>query len=177
MAAAIAGAVAAAGSNLLGSLGTAGMQWAGGKDIANTQMNFNSSMADRAEKSFTDAGLPKYYAYTSGNGILPAEKYQVAGSNFMSGGPVNSNLPVWTTPMQMETKSARPRPNANIPPWNQLGPENEMRQLPPAPFRGQNDRLGLGNGRYAGNFVQGGVMLNAIPRNVAEHRAFAGALQ
>lgn len=165
-------AVAALG-NTASSSSTAGLQILGNylgnaQNLANQQ-----TLMSHVENTFKESGLPRYMAYT-GTGDMPQNRYQVSGGNFYSAGPVNSNLPTFTTQAQQDTHSGRPgRPYEAVPPFNQLGPNNEMRVL------GQNDRQGLGFGRYniQNNFVAGGVMTAATPRNAAAHQAAARILQ
>ncbi|AOC55073.1 ORF3 [Duwamo virus] len=181
MAAAAIGATAAAGaSNIVSSGLTAGLQIYGNSLNNSQQFAYNDSVISRAEHAFTDNGLPKYMAYQSNSGTTPTKMYQISGGNFYSAGPVNSNLPMYTTTAQQAFHAAAPRPNARvgpgepaIPNWGDI--HNGMPMVPV----GQNNRQGLGFGRYniANNFVQGGPMLNANVRNADQHQAFARALQ
>lgn len=180
-AAAVAGI--SSGSNLLGSLGTAGLQIYG--NTLNNQQQYSNTLnlGKYAESAYQEAGLPRYLAWENGgSSSLPGQKYQVAGANFYSAGPVNSNLPFYSSSTSQFTHNSTPRPNANqgarIPPWNEPQGNNEMIQF--VRGQGQNDRLGLGFGRYGGpnNFVQGGPMLAAAAqRNQPAHIAAARALQ
>lgn len=172
--------IAAGGSNIISSGLTAGLQIYGNQLNNQQQFDYNDSVISRAESAFTDAGLPRYMAYQSNSGSTPTKMYQVAGGNFYSAGPVNSNLPTYTTTAQQAFHSASPRQNVRnndnqpaIPHWGDLHDG-----LPMVPI-GQNDRQGLGFGRYnlANNFVAGGAMLNANPRNQEVHQAYARALQ
>lgn len=183
MAAAAAATAASGASNILSSGLTAGLQILG--NTLNNQQQYGNTLGvmGHVEDTFAKGGLPKYMAYMgNGSSELPQNRYQVSGGNFYSAGPVNSNLPLYTTTPQQYTHSGAPRFNNNVnnpgqynnvPPFNNIANNNEMRVL------GQNDRVGLGNGRYniANNFVAGGVMTAAIPRNAAAHQQAARLLQ
>lgn len=205
-AAAIAGAAVSGGSNIASSLGTAGLQIYG--NSLNNQQQYENTLklSQHAEGAFEEAGLPRYMAYTGGDSGMPGSKYQVAGGNFYSSGPVNSNLPAYSTAIPQLTHQSTPRPSANNtmsnnntprrgveipPPPNMLGNAqsgeliNFVRQNEvPLAFRGQDDRVGLGAGRYtfqrfnAGNTTAfSPSVLSARPRNAAMHQTFAKALQ
>lgn len=180
-------AALAAGASITSSLGTAGMQIYGNSLNNQQQLSNANSMADRAEGAYTSAGLPKYLAWSdssSGNS-LPGQRFQVAGANFYSAGPVNSNLPVYSTSASQMTHNSTPRPNANIRPPEQFNVDgnniemNQRGRINFVPGLGQNDRMGLGFGRYNGpnNMVQGGPMLANRPRDAAMYQNFARALQ
>lgn len=48
---------------------------------------------DRRESAFTDYGLPRYMAHMGGGSSIPQQKYQLAGNNFQSIGPVGARIP------------------------------------------------------------------------------------
>lgn len=180
-AAALAGNLAAGGSNIVSSGLTAGLQILGNQMNNQQQQQYNEHVINRAEGAFTEAGLPRYMAYSSNqSSLMPTQKFQIQGGNFYSAGPVNSNLPAYTTVAQQYTHSAGPRDTNNnnrqygeVRPFNELFADNPMRPL------GQNDRQGLGFGRYnlANNFVAGGTMTAANNRNVQLHQEAARVLQ
>lgn len=87
--------------------------------------------------AFTKYGLPEFMAYQSGNsGSIPTMKFSLGGGNYQQGGPVGSNLPVFTTPYQQYLHQGTPNKQINFV-RGQAG------------TAGQNDRVGLGAGRYA----------------------------
>jgi len=178
MAAALAGSLVSGGSNITASGLTAGLQILGNTINNNQQQSYNDTVIKRAETAFTDSGLPRYLAYSS-NTNMPTQKFQLQGGNFYSAGPVNANLPTYTTQAQQYTHTAAPREprnqGARIPPVNNFE-MNEIPRVNGVPI-GQNDRQGLGFGRYAGNFVQGGVMLETRPRDIQQHQQAARFLQ
>lgn len=115
-AAAIGMAAAQGGSNMISSLGTAGIQMAGASMMQDKQMSFTREMADRVEGTFTSGGLPKFMAYQGGSSMnnWPVNMFQTAGQNFQVGGPVNANLPVYTTPFSQYSGMSKPRENTNV---------------------------------------------------------------
>lgn len=148
MAAAAATAIAG-GSNIMSSGLTAGMQILGQALNNKAQFQYNDSVINRAEKSFTDAGLPKYMAYSGGGSTLPTQQFQLRGSNFYSAGPVNSNLPVFSTQVQQMSHTASPRKVTNIAdtPTSNSTWYVDLNDNVNA-VRGQQDRQGLGYGRF-----------------------------
>lgn len=148
MAQALIGAAAQAAGNTVSGIATSGMQILG-NTLNNAQQNrYNDTVINRAETAFTDSGLPRYMAYTSGNnGVAPTQKFQLQGGNFYSAGPVNSNLPLFTNTLQQETHSASPRKVTN----QSEGQSNSTWYVDlHGNVTGQTDRMGLGNGRYSG---------------------------
>lgn len=179
MAAAAAAAIGSAGSNLLGSLGTAGIQAATSMKLQSNEQEFNTGVMNRAENAFSSAGLPKFMAYTGNSGSgglhLPGQQFQVRGGNYASAGLVGQNVPFISTPMQSYTQTGRPNGGSAIRPWNEIQKENEMGEL--SRFPSQNDRMGLGYGRY---FMRGGIInqpttSRALATHVAARQALGGA--
>lgn len=156
MAAALAGAAVGGVMSIGGSLGTAGLQAWSGNQLQTSAQNYNTSIMNRAESSFTEAGLPRFMAYQSSNDSMPSMKFSMGGANFWSGGPVNSNLPLIHSPAQSYFHSGTPdtknRYNAVGP--REIGDDNEMtvfRSNQAINAGGQNDRIGLGMNRYSMN--------------------------
>lgn len=151
---ALLGAGVSGGSNMVSSLGTAGMQGYFGQKMQSSQQDYNTNIMNTAIKSYTDVGLPKYLAFQGGSGNdLPAMKYSMGGGNFWTGGPVNSNLPTMTTPYQQYSHLGTPKPSYNRVGPRELGESNEMDTFRGQAFvraGGQTDRLGLGYTRYGG---------------------------
>lgn len=153
-AAAAAVGLASAGSNLVSSLSTAGIQAFASEKLQSNEQTYNLGIMSHIEDTYANAGLPKYLAYSGGQqkDSLPGQQFQVRGGAYYSAGLVGQNLPVFPSQYSQYEHQGRPgdtgRMYANVPPWNEVGEENNMQNL----NRGQNDRLGLGNGRY---FVRG----------------------
>lgn len=156
MAAALAGAAVSGGSNMVSSLGTAGMQGAIGLKMQQNEQNYNDSVINRAVQSFTKYGLPEFNAFQSGNSNqLPAMKFSLGGGNYQKGGPVGSNLPVFTTPYQQYFHQGTPNKVTNNSPSAHFnrdangGDGAVSFNIGGRNYVGQGDRLGLGNGRYS----------------------------
>lgn len=186
LAAAAIGGLASGGANLISSLGTAGIQYAAGKSLQSSEQTYNQNVMSRAESAYTSVGLPKFLAYSGNSGAahLPGQQFQVRGGNFYSSGLVGQSLPVFSTPMQQYTHQGRPGAtigppeeerdqsfgnNFNMQPrnfWSGTSGKNQFN------FYSQNDRAGLGSGRY-------GITMQNSPTtssNVPAHRSAAGLL-
>lgn len=125
MAAALIGAAVSGGSNILSSLGTAGIQSATSVGLQSSEQSFNQNVMSRAENAFTSVGLPKYMAYGGSDDThLPGQQFQLRGGNFYSAGLVGQNVPFLSTSYQALTHTGRP--NVTNPPNNALGKNNEM---------------------------------------------------
>lgn len=138
--ASVAGSAVAGGSNMISSLGTAGIQAGVNYGMQQSAQDYNDKIIKGATDSFTKYGLPEFMAYQSGgsgnSGTIPAMKFSLGGGNYQQGGPVGSNLPVFTTPYQQYLHQGTPNKQIN---FVRAG----------AGTSGQNDRVGLGAGRYS----------------------------
>lgn len=156
MAAALAGAAVSGGSNILSSLGTAGIQAGTGLKMQQNEQDYNDTVINRAVSSFTKYGLPEFNAFQSGNNNqMPSMKFSLGGANYYQGGPVGSNLPVFTTPYQQyfhqgtPAKQKTPSPSAVFNRNANGGDGSVSFRFGNTSFAGQTDRAGLGTGRYA----------------------------
>lgn len=113
-AAAAAGALVSGGSNIVASGITAGLQIYG--NSLNNQQQYNNTLgiAKYAESAYTEAGLPRYMAWGGNSNSLPGTQYHIGGGNFYGSGPVNSNLPMYTTNYSQMAHASTPRPSANF---------------------------------------------------------------
>lgn len=94
------------------TLGAASIQAATSAGTNNAQINFQESLVDRGEKSFTNAGLPSfmYWGGNKSDQSLPNTQYHVGGSNFSQAIGVNANLPIISTnPYQQAEHGAMPK--------------------------------------------------------------------
>lgn len=100
---------ASSASNLASSLGTAAIQSETARSVNTQNLNFQQSIVDRGEKSFTDLGLPKAM-YWGGQSITsPNTLFHLGGQNFYEGSGVNSNLPVFNSnPYMQFNKAGKP---------------------------------------------------------------------
>lgn len=199
--------LAQAGGNLVSSTATAGLQILGNQLDNQQKQNYNTQVMNRTEKAFTDAGLPKYMAYTGGSSGTPMNKFQVRGGNFYSAGPVNSNLPTFTSQLQLQTRTAKPRPEADTqtaepPTENHFNLNDGHENIPMSTFAdsvGSNYKTvqeytavrgGIGNfvrpfdkanwyqkATYTGNLISSGAMLNSRPRFNTNYATYAAGLQ
>jgi hypothetical protein len=156
MVAALAGAAISGGSNMVSSLGTAGIQAGSGMIMQDKDQKYNDTVINRAVQSYTKYNLPEFNAFQSGNNNqMPATKFSLGGGNYFHGGPVGSNLPVFTTPYQQyfhqgtPNKPPTPSPTARFNRSGNGGDGSVTFNIGGREFAGQNDRLGIGNGRYS----------------------------
>lgn len=163
--ASLAGAAVSGLATAASSMGTAGMQTSQAEKSQQSQQSFQSSVLDRGEKAYTDAGLPKFMYYNNNaQNQGPNTLYHLGGSNFYEGTGVNSNLPFFSSPYSQYMHGGKPLPSANSgakPNKDQnqnssSGPiafENSGSQQQTIPKTiddsGQSDRVGLGAGRYS----------------------------
>lgn len=128
---------ASAGSNMISSLGTAGIQAGTAIQTNNTNLNFQNSVIDRGEKAFQQIGLPKAFYYAGNNITSPNTMIHLGGQNFYEQSGVNANLPYFnTSPYMQYNKAGTPKALGKT-----QASSSTIQQ-------GQNDRMGLGNGRY-----------------------------
>lgn len=145
------GNAVAGGSNIIASLGSTGIQSMTSLKMQENEQNYNKSVMDRAEKAYTDVGLPKFQAYSGNSGAnqLPGQQFHMRGSNYYSAGIVGQNVPFLSTPYQSFTHTGQPtqsrtskdlpsQPGENgrvragfgmysaVKPWNEPGPSNEL---------------------------------------------------
>lgn len=92
--AALAATALAAGGNTISSLVStgaglfqSGQQINAAYTLQSRDQSFQESMRDYQVKAFTDAGLPKFAAFSSGSSI-PQNKFSLGGSNYQTGGVV-----------------------------------------------------------------------------------------
>jgi hypothetical protein len=180
MAAAAAGVAAISGaSNFATSLASTGLQVYASKSLQQNEQQFNTNVMSRAEKAFTDVGLPKYQAYTgnSGNLQLPGQQFHIVGSNFYSAGLVGQNVPFLSTPYQSFTHTGRPNESVNesnnnlrsanspraglgfysrVAPWNEPRQSNNLTEIPTA-------NLAI-NRRLIQSYQQQSGNMNTLPK-------------
>lgn len=141
-----AGAVSG-GSNMISSMGSAGIQQGASEKLQENDQNFSREMAGRAESSFTSVGLPKYMAYSGGaqtNTSLPGSQFHLHGSNYFNAGLVGQSVPFISTDYQTLTHTGKPE-NPNSPNSRPIRAPQQSGMN----YMGQFDRVGLGSGRYS----------------------------
>lgn len=164
IAAAVAGGLISAGATVGASLGAAKMQSNTAQSTNQTNLDFQRSMIDRGEKSFTDRGLPSFMYWGGNSNLGPSSLIHLGGQNFYEQSGINANLPYFnSSPWQQITHSGTPRTLGK----NSAKPGNDeythqdfvnetgasFEQTSPKqydPTSGQEDRMGLGHGRYVG---------------------------
>lgn len=108
-------------------------------DLFNTQ-------ADRRESAFTQYGLPKYMAYSGGMG-QPQQRYQLAGNNFQSIGPMGSKIPFNANPFMRRhgygIEGPEPNPNEEIIRQSQAQnfPDSSPQNDQPPPYESKQQQL------------------------------------
>nr|WPV63556.1 MAG: hypothetical protein [Wufeng shrew picorna-like virus 26] len=137
--------MAAAAAALLGgttlsgafNLGGQALQNSGNLNAVNSQNDFNRWAIQNREKAFTDLGLPSAYAYMGQTPQIPQTISRLSGYNWGRTG-INGNF--------ISGKDTTMRQKMGF-----YGPINGTSSgvIPNDNFPGQNDRLGLGNGRYS----------------------------
>lgn len=136
LAAIAAGSVISAGATIGASLGAADMQAKNSQNLQNQNLDFQKSLVDRGEKSFTDAGMPKFAYWSGGMGNLqnlPGTNTNLGGNNFAHSMGVNSDLPYYTTsPWSQWTGLGKP--NAPAKPFK-ASPQQQQ----PVTFHNDND--------------------------------------
>lgn len=161
-AAVLGGGLLSAGSQLGASLGTAAMQSNTAKETNTQNINFQKSVIDRGESSFTELGLPRAM-YWNGNTLgSPNTLIHLGGTNFYESSGINANLPYFSAnpysqlshyakPNMKQMNSSqnfvrpnRPEPSVSFNSQTQGVTINGLGGI----YAGQNDRVGLGAGRY-----------------------------
>lgn len=155
IAAAVAGSAIAGGATYAATKSAADTQSKTAVDTNTTNLNFQKSIIDRGEKSFTDIGLPSAM-YWGGNTVRsPNTLVHLGGQNFYEQSGVNSNLPfIGSSPYTQYNHAGQPRTigNNSTNLATKQGGINSSSPGEPIQFvrgSGQNDRLGLGAGRYS----------------------------
>lgn len=176
---AVAALAAAAGSSLAtvgASLGAAAIQSATAKSTNQTNLEFQKSLIDRGEKSFTDKGLPSFLYWGGQSATTPNSLIHLGGQNFYEQSGVNSNLPYftgapysqWNHVGTSKIQQQRPSPGSSqissgMPirtgrTTTSISSTREGTQSDPGrisftvgsnTFSGQTDKKGLGAGRYS----------------------------
>lgn len=161
-AAAAGGSMISAGAQLGSSLGTAKMQSDTAKETNTQNLDFQKSVINRGESSFTELGLPRAM-YWNGNSLGSANTLiHLGGTNFYESSGINANLPYFSaSPYSQLSHYSKP----NMKQMN--GPQNfvKSQSSPSVSFNsqsqgvtinglekasaGQTDRVGLGYGRYS----------------------------
>lgn len=152
LAAAVGGSSISAASQLGASLGTASIQSNTAMKTNTQNLDFQKSMIDRGESSYTEVGMPRYMFWggnSSGVPSIPHTLIPLGGQNFYEQSGVNANLPYFTSsPYSQFTNSGTPN--------SRSFQKNSMNNTPtPTPRQnfvpglGQTDRTGLGAGRYS----------------------------
>lgn len=136
-------------STIASSLGAAKMQADSAASLSQKNIDFQKSVIDRGEKSYSDAGLPKFAFWGGQSFNTPNTLSHLGGSNYASSYGVNANLPYYSTQVSQWSHLAKPLPKggttSRAPTFT--GARYDA-QSDSASLIGQNDRLGLGFGRY-----------------------------
>nr|QZZ63377.1 hypothetical protein [Leuven Picorna-like virus 12] len=115
-AAALGGSLISAGATVGSSIGTAALQEKNSTQLQQNDQKFQTSIINRGENSFTEAGLPKFL-YWGGNNLntsLPNTQTHLGGTAFAQSYGVNSNLPYYSNnPIPQYMGTAKPRPSTS----------------------------------------------------------------
>lgn len=177
-AALLAGSVISGGSNIAASLGSTGLQSYTSLKLQQNEQSYNQKIMSTATKAYTDAGLPKYMAFSGNSGgfHLPGQQYHVTGSNFYSAGLVGQSVPFLSTPYQAFTHTGRPNNTVNqqdtgrraglgqysqVRPWNEPQNFNELGDLT---YRNMPINRAFMNQLNNANNNQEGQQMNRMPR-------------
>lgn len=139
--AALASAAGGAASGLIGGLfgvGTQAMANANTQSLEHSAQDFQSSVYDRVENRFSEAGLPKFMAWT-GAGANPMTRYQVLGSNFSNSQipfQASSSAPIQNSFVSQTTGYSKPASGSN-------SINSSSRPIPPLQFGGGVDNRTL----------------------------------
>lgn len=160
--AAMAGAAISGGSNMISSLGSAGIQSATALESNKQNIDFQNSVISRGEQAFEDIGLPKASFWSGSQFQQPNTMFHLGGSNFYEGSGVNANLPTFTTsPYPQYNHSGKPSTlssaNRNLGPRGNFGDESR----PGLGFNSQQQTTPKSLD-YSG-FVRGETQYNAVP--------------
>lgn len=145
-----------AAGNLASSLGAAGIQSATAQSINSKNIDFQNSVINRGVDSYKSVGLPEAMYWSNEKLTQPNTMFHLGGQNYAEGMGVNSNLPVFTTSMQQYNKAGRAGPISST---NRMQPQSSSKSMSKevvvgasngsTNMPGQNDRAGLGVGRYS----------------------------
>lgn len=143
-------------------------------DFQQKQFDYTKSLTTQGLQSYRDAGLPDFMYWSRSSmpqNEYPNTSFHLGGSNFVEGLGVNSSLPYYTTsPYSQWSKAGKPQvqeqtpspssrqASVKLPSSNgQVNGNTSSSGSSPSYsfvsggnlFAGQNDKVGLGNGRYS----------------------------
>lgn len=103
----MAAAAMSAGAGIAGTaissgaaIGMTAMQNSNNAAMQQAAFSYNDSVINRASDAFTQAGLPRYLAFTAGDtGTMPSQRYSLGGSNFYTGQMNMGGLQTQHSPM------------------------------------------------------------------------------
>lgn len=111
------------------------------------QLDFDKWSIQNRERAFTSQGLPSLMAY---GGSMPRAQTHMGGNAYMDTGFVGQKFNSQNTPIQQYNGYGRAlRSDEKIPISKHTSRQDFVPPDGPGAQGGQNDRLGLGNGRYS----------------------------